>query len=97
MGGEWEPFANFKDSTFGIVIQLVIAVAHWLIVEVGGTIMQTTPLNTKQWTMCIGIGMCSLIWGGVVVTPIARIYEGGAERSAKAADAPALRKGAKKE
>ena len=66
IGRSWEPFANFKDSTYGIVIQLIIAVAHYLLVELGGSIMQTVPLTSLQWMSCIGIGLTSLLWGLLV-------------------------------
>ncbi len=74
IGEAWEPFSNFKDSTYGILIQFVIVLFHYLIVEVGGPIMQTTPLTSNQWYMCIGIGSLSLIWGAFI-TQIANLKE----------------------
>lgn len=38
--------------------------------------MQTIPLTKEQWVMCIGIGMLSLVWGGVVVQPISVAFFG---------------------
>lgn len=81
IGGEWEPFANFKDSTYGMLIQLIIAFTHYLLVELGGSIMQTVPLTSNQWAMCVAIGVTSLAWGGVVVTPIARCFPDAAKQS----------------
>ena len=54
----------------------MIAVAHFLIVEMGGSVMQTVPLSSKQWVMCVGVGMLSLVWGGAVVQPLSLAFFG---------------------
>jgi len=47
----------------------------------GGDVMVTAPLTFKQWIMCVGIGMLSLVWGGVVVQPLSLAFFGPAFES----------------
>jgi hypothetical protein len=44
-------------------IQFVIAVCQVVIVQLGGSIMQTVPLTGWQWAACVAIGSLSLVWG----------------------------------
>jgi len=60
---EWSPFADFQSSKFAMAIQFVIAVCQVVIVQLGGSIMQTVPLTGWQWAACVAIGSLSLVWG----------------------------------
>ena len=47
-------------------IQFVIAVSQVVIVQLGGSIMQTVPLTGWQWSVCVALGALSLVWGMIV-------------------------------
>jgi hypothetical protein len=65
---EWNVFENFGNSTVAQVLLVVIVVSQWLIVEFGGAIMQTTPLDSGEWAKCVALGALSLPAGWLLRT-----------------------------
>jgi len=63
---EWNIFANFLESTVAQVILVIIVLFQILIVEFGGSIMQTTPLTNEEWMKCAALGALSLPVGYVL-------------------------------
>ena len=56
-------FKNFCNNGFFFSIMIMIVVAQFLIVEVGGQFIKTSPLTLFQHLVCIAIGSVELLVG----------------------------------
>ena len=68
IGDEMNVFNNLlsAQSTTFIFIIMFTCVGQWFIVEYGGLMVKTVPLNADQWYRCILLGAISLPVGGLM-------------------------------
>ncbi len=57
---EWNILEDFSESVIAQFIIALIVILQVVIVQFGGSIMQTLPLSSAQWGMCTAIGFLSL-------------------------------------
>jgi hypothetical protein len=65
---EWNVLEGFGASTVAQVVLAVIVVSQVFIIEFGGAIMQTTPLDSGEWAKCVALGALSLPAGWLLRT-----------------------------
>lgn len=53
-------WSGFFDSPYGPGMIALIIALQAIIVQEGGVVMQTVPLNVEQWFLCIAIGAASI-------------------------------------
>jgi hypothetical protein len=63
---EWNILEGFKDSYITHLILSIIVVLQFAMVQVGGDIMQTSPLTWDEWRACVALGALSIPVGYVL-------------------------------
>jgi len=61
--GQYNIFKNLHTSYIFISIIIFEAIVQVILVQFGGDVMMTSPLDAKSWGLSILFGFGSLIWG----------------------------------
>merc|ERR1711939_305132 len=67
VNGEWNVVEGFFDNSWFSAILLLTAILQFLIVQFGGELSSTMPLNAKQWAFCVIVGAVSFPVGQLVL------------------------------
>lgn len=59
-------FKKMKDSTGFLIVMFIIPIGQYLIVQFGGDVFRTVPLNLKDWGIIIAL-TSSVLWVGEIL------------------------------